>query len=1267
MSRWRRRLRRLRRWLGVVIVSVLILSGLCVALLSQLLPALQSRPDEVAAFMQRQLGVPVHLGSVDGEWTGSGVRLQLRDLRIGAEDGPLVPDAILWLRPLSGWLPGNTLSTLQLRGIELVVERREDRRWQVQGLALAAREQGFDLQLLERLGEVVLDQASLQVRSAEDGLDLSLARVDGRLRPEQGQLALALQVFVDDSPPLQLRMRVDADLTAGNAYMAVRDAPLGAWLSEAVDAGWSLSPSLARGDVWVDWDQGRLDGAQFRVALQPLADPAPVDDQSVPEDPPGDAVATATGSALPQRQPLAVEGRWTPSATGGEWSLREVDDDRQTGWLRLAQTEDGRTLQAADWQLGAWWPWLVASLPVEPAQRYRLQALAAHGQIEQLRLELPADGPAVWWLSASALGNAPHARIPGLQGLTLRAEGQGERARIALSAEPLQFDWSGLVAPMQPALSGNFMLWADEVDGWCLHALDLALREADYAIEAEGGLCFDGGAPSADLRVAVGPAEIATAKRFWVVDRMPETAVNWLNESLQGGRIAGGSLLLHGDLADWPFRANEGRMEAIALLDALVLRFRPDWPTGEALSGEARFINDGMEVLGSARLHGIEIHHVDGRVPRFRDARLALALQADTKAAALLSLLRESPLWTTLSTGLERVRANGPVGVDVALDIPLKRELGRPQVDGSVLLQEVDLRHEEWGIAFDGATGPIRFSERGVIAEGLEVLHVGRPGSFALRVGSFVEDPDNRVETRLLGRLDAGSLIDTQPELDWLKPSLDGVSRWDIGLEVPTDGAVRPRLSLDSDLVGTALRLPAPLRKSAATSLPLAMDVELGAASKSIRLELGELLRLRGVWAAGQPFNGIAGFGETAALESPEQGLRVVGQAPVVDAGGWLSLAGEGGGMLESIDLQSGEFDLFGRGFGETRLRYQQDADARRFSFDGEQLQGEVEIPGGLQLLQRGVTARFERMHWPADAGNGAASATPDIDPESIPPLHVHVIDLRLGDAVLGETRLEAYPQPGAMHVEQFSARSEALALSARGDWLRGEEAGSTRSLFSVEFTAQSLGGMLRALGFAEFVEGGQTLATLEGEWPGAPTAFSLADMNGQLSVSVGKGRIPDVDPGAGRLFGLFSLSEIPRRLALDFSDFFRSGLAFNRIEGSFALADGSAYTDELLIDSPSAEIRLRGRTGLRAQQYDQTMEVLPRAGNVLPVVGALAAGPAGAAIGAVAQAVLQNPFKQITRTLYSVNGSWDKPDIDVIERGPARPGAPGEEGVPGP
>jgi uncharacterized protein YhdP len=138
-------------------------------------------------------------------------------------------------------------------------------------------------------------------------------------------------------------------------------------------------------------------------------------------------------------------------------------------------------------------------------------------------------------------------------------------------------------------------------------------------------------------------------------------------------------------------------------------------------------------------------------------------------------------------------------------------------------------------------------------------------------------------------------------------------------------------------------------------------------------------------------------------------------------------------------------------------------------------------------------------------------------------------------------------------------------------------------------------------------------------------------------------------------VLGLLSIAELPRRLTLDFRDFFSKGFAFNRIEGGIVFGGGQARSDGLSIDGPAAGIRIRGTADLRARTYDQTIEVEPRAGGLLTVVGAIAGGPVGAAIGAAANAVLQEPLGEVAERVYRVTGPWADPDVDVVERSPQR------------
>ncbi|WP_353128324.1 YhdP family protein [Dickeya chrysanthemi] len=85
----------------------------------------------------------------------------------------------------------------------------------------------------------------------------------------------------------------------------------------------------------------------------------------------------------------------------------------------------------------------------------------------------------------------------------------------------------------------------------------------------------------------------------------------------------------------------------------------------------------------------------------------------------------------------------------------------------------------------------------------------------------------------------------------------------------------------------------------------------------------------------------------------------------------------------------------------------------------------------------------------------------------------------------------------------------------------------------------------------------------------------------------------------------------------------------------SARFGDGFARTDAIRIEGPAADIAIRGLTDLRAQTFDQTVDVNPKAGNLLAVVGAVAGGPVGAAVGAAANAVLSKPLGAIGAKTY--------------------------------
>jgi uncharacterized protein YhdP len=404
----------------------------------------------------------------------------------------------------------------------------------------------------------------------------------------------------------------------------------------------------------------------------------------------------------------------------------------------------------------------------------------------------------------------------------------------------------------------------------------------------------------------------------------------------------------------------------------------------------------------------------------------------------------------------------------------------------------------------------------------------------------------------------------------------------------------------------------------------------------------------------------------TTSQPPPAHGVTIGGRMAVLDAGGWLELtvggAGATSGLVQGVGVQVADFQLSSRHFPDTRLEIQTDVAGTRLRLDGEALSGTIVLPAD-DLASRGIRAQFERVHWPeppADAPD--ASTFTNVAPAALPPLHIAIEDFHLGSASFGAAQFESTPFPGGMRIDRLAAQSPNIRMSASGQWTGA--ANDSRSELAIELVAHNLGQMMAALGFPGLIDGGDTRATIDASFAGPPSAFALAKLDGTLAIEVGEGRILDVEPGAGRIFGLFSLTEVPRRLSLDFSDFFRSGLSFNSISGRFVLAEGNAWTDDLKIESPAADVLVTGRTGLRAKDYDQYMEVTPHAGATLPIMGAIAAGPVGAAAGLVMQGILNKPIGKAVERRYHVTGPWEKPEITQVPRSRAG-GRDGQAAMP--
>lgn len=1270
----RRRIRHTRRLLGYGVLVVLILAAVAVGLLNQLLPMVEQNPGKVASWLSARVGEPVSFRLARGEWTRRGPRFILDDLRIGKGDTSLdIGRAELLVAVYSGLLPGEPLTELKVRDLSLSLEQGEDRRWRMVGLPFQPQPGVDPLDLLEALGELQIERASLAVRSPLLDAPLSLPRVDLRLRVSGSQLRAGLRAWADPrGSSLTGVVDLARDGWSGELWAGGDKLALSEWSPLLADTGLVVAGS-GKLDLWARIDTQRIMDVRARADFAPLALSA-----RKPWRKREDGRLQSPAAAFER---VGVLARWQVDDNGWQLHAPQLSfhetsrsEPRRFDGLWVA---GGKTyaLQAPRMDFAPARALASLSDALPRGLREWLHEAAPDGELHDVNVR----GDREHWTGTArfdAVGWSTYGDRPGVQGLGGHAAFDQDGGVLRLAEGPARFSWPRFRQPLDFRLAGNLAWWRDG-GLWTVGASGLRIRGEDFGAHVRAELQFqgDGTKPRIDLAATVDPSTVQAAGKFWVVGKMPPATIDWLDRALKEGAVVDGRAVLAGDLDDWPFHDGQGRFDARARVQQARVAFNPDWPDAEAMDIDVSFDGPGMALEGEGMILGNRVRRVAGGIASFRDPRLRLDIEAPANGENLQALMLASPLRARYEEHLLSARIGGPALVTLELDLPLAARLGGRRIEGTIDLAEAHLADPRWDIDFSRVNGRTRFSDHGFAAEELQVEFEGQPGVFNLRVGEpYTGSAALAARADLAGTFPPQVLLARHEPLAWLRSYLDGSSAWRIGVDVPQGVAGRPappsRLSVESDLVGTAVTLPAPLAKPADIGMPLRLEAPLPVTGGEVRLELGELLRLRGRMGDGASMTGVLQFGPGAEVPMPAQGLIARGSSATLDAAGWIAFAsqGEGTGGLENVDLRVASLDLLGSPFADVRLQLQREAERTRVQIAGKGIAGNVEIP---RVLANGVKGSFDLLHWPekpkppdpetmdASARDAAAQLLADEeagrsnDPGALPPLHFAVQDLRLGKLELGQAELVAKPIEGGLRIEKFSTRTPSLELLASGDWRRSGVS-TSRSDFDVQFKASSLGQLLGAFGLAGMVEDGETHGSLDGSWPGSPGAFALSRFTGRLKADVGEGQLLELEPGGGgRVLGLISLAEIPRRLTLDFSDFFDKGFGFNTMSGEFVFSDGRATTDLLQIDGPAAEIRVSGATDMRSQQYDQRIEVLPKAGGVLPAIGAIAGGPVGAAVGAVAQAVLQKPLKQAARTVYRVTGPWAEPKVEVIEKGP--------------
>lgn len=984
--------------------------------------------------------------------------------------------------------------------------------------------------------------------------------------------------------------------------------------------------------------------------------------------------------------------------------VRIAPMDFRLAWNTDAQENNASgSLTANQIDLGAL-SQLTAYLPLAADVRQFLATYHPRGQLSGLDARWQGDAVAgnlkTYALESRFQRLALNAQgdLPGFAGLSGEASVNEKGGHLTLDSTRASIDLPGVfpVARTELERLDAQARWTLGEAGLDVDLTRLAFANAEAAGSAAGVYRKQGEGPGyIDLKATLTHADARAVWRY-IPHTVGDATRNWLRDSLISGKAGEAKLTLKGNLADFPFLdPAKGQFLVTVKAEDVVLDYANGWPRIEHIYGNLRFAGAGMVVdaqrgtilgakLGATRA---EIPDLDLDTPV-----IEITGQAEGPTAEFLKFIDQSPVAERIDRFTEGMRASGIGHLDIALKIPLdEQQLNEAKIKGEYRFQNntvsVDtalppLRQVNGSIRFSGSElnlpeiraslfgGPLSI-KGGLQKDGRVLITLnGTANVDQLRQPNGAGAPVKRPGRQNKAQGEAAEAQDGQGAESFpLLAHLSGSAAYRGEVRINKRDA---DLVINSSLTGLRSTLPEPFGKAANESLPLRFEKRIltadaaGAMRDQLLASLGQKLSFQAIrHRQGGSFvveRAALGIGRAQAL--PDKGFIVGVSAPRIDLDLWRTLfQTDSGGNAQSgqaaaglmpnaVSLATPELRAFGRLLNDVSLNAEAASGQWQLHLDSRQAGGEIRWDGA----GRGkLTARLKQLIVDPEESENAVTAEEKEAMKELPALDVVAEDFRFGKRRFGRLELQAVNAGEAWDLNKVQMNAPHGILTGKGQWRMTPGLGRTHLNFTLN--SDDVGKLLDQLGYVGMISGGTAKLAGRLDWPGAPTGFELAALDGALSLEAGRGQFLKVKPGAGRLLGLISLQSLPRRISLDFRDVFSAGFAFDSIAGDLALKGGVMRTERLQIDGPAARVLMRGETDLKRETQRLFVTVQPELGTTAALGVALVNPVAGVAT-LLANKLLQDPLNQMFGFDYLVTGSWDDPKVEKLGRQAAKTAA---------
>ena len=1132
----------LARWsLGLLLAFWLLLTIAWGALHGWIVPRIGDFRPQLEAQAARALGLPVRIGAIAARTEGLIPSIELSDVALldaAGRSALRLPRVVVALSPRS--LLQGGFEQLYIEEPELDVRRTPDGRIQVAGLDFSAQpgEDNAAADWLFSQGEVFIRGGMLRWTDEQRGApELALEKVDLVLRNGSWRHHMRL----DATPPAAWGDRF--------TVVGLFRAPL----LRAGDGNWKhwngqLFANFSRVDVSRlrhHADVG-MDVAQGRGALRAWAD---VQRGQVVGGTADLALADVNATLGPELRALvlpSIQGRLGGRRLNGgfEFSTQALQFQTDDGlhWpggnVRLVHTGAAGKAPAqgefrADRLDLAALAQIASRLPLGATAHDALRNYAPEGLVDEIQATWkgPLENLQQYQVRGRIRGLALAGDTPGstptrlgLRGATVDVDMTQAGGKAALSIATGALVLPGVFEdPVLPLdrLSAD-VRWQLDGQRIAVQANDVQFANADAQGEARatwhtsdpGKVAHRSRFPGVlDLTGTLHRADGTRVHRYLPLS-IPAESRHYVRDSVVAGSASNVQFRVKGDLQHLPFDdPKQGEFRIAARVKDVTYAYVPPqlqpantlpWPALTELGGELIFERSSMQVRGAsggfAGRPGLRLSKVDARIADLAHTVVSVNADARGPLPELLALMSTSPLGGMTGNALEQASGTGPADFRLRLTLPIS-DIAKSKVQGSVTLAGNELRITPDTPTLSRVRGVVQFTETGFSLNAVQAQALG--GAVRLEGGmralpANAPATESAVQLRAQGTATAEGLQQAAQlgMLSQLARQATGSTPYAMTLAFRRGV---PEVQVTTNLQGLALALPAPLGKTAESSLPLRFEMQVareslagltqqvaaGATPPPLRdqltLDLGTLGSATYVRDISGPqarvLRGAIGLGLAAGESAPmpAQGVAANISQGKLDVDAWEDVltqatggagstanaghgvarqgaapasAGPGAGagvaqeyLPTTLALRARELTLQGRTLHNVVAGALRDGTTWRANLDATELNGYLEYrqPDGGDVPSGRLFARLSRVNMPQSDVH-QVEALLDEQPGALPALDIVVDDFELRGKRLGRVEMEAQNRGGdgaqrEWRLSKFNILAPEASLTANGNW----------------------------------------------------------------------------------------------------------------------------------------------------------------------------------------------------------------------------------------